>query len=116
MAMTPVKDRRSDEVMQRLTRLRNGIDQLVASVRDGHVTLADVFARADGGAIVDSPATVSDDAQVCSFVYLVKVAEALPGVGKVRARRILEEHGLGERTRVGAVAHEVRAALVEALT
>lgn len=116
MAVTPVIERRSNDVMQELTRLRNGIDQLVASVREGRVTLSEVFARAEGGAVVYSQESVSDDARVCAFVYLVKIAEALPGVGKVRARRILEEHGLGERTRVGAVSPAVRTSLVEALT
>ncbi|MEY3358068.1 MAG: hypothetical protein RIR87_1127 [Actinomycetota bacterium] len=116
MAVTPVVSRRSDEVMQRLTRLRNGIDRLVASVRDGHVSLSDVFAIADRDTAPADDDSVPSDGEVASFVYLVKVAEAVPGVGKVRARRILEEHGLGERTRVGAVPRDVRAALVAAFS
>ncbi|MGA0131577.1 MAG: hypothetical protein ACO3KE_03200, partial [Ilumatobacteraceae bacterium] len=58
----------------------------------------------------------SEDAEVCSFVYLVKIAEAVPGIGKVKARRILEQHHLSERTRVGDVPLQVRALLVEALS
>lgn len=104
MAVTPEVASRSDEVLQRLTGLRSRIDQLVTSVRDGQVTLSEVFARADNAG------------EVSAYVYLVKVAEVLPGVGKVRARRVLEDHGLGERTRVGEVPLEVRAALVEVLT
>lgn len=50
------------------------------------------------------------------FVYLVKIAEAVPGVGKVKARRALEALGYGERTRVGDVPKSGHAALVGALT
>jgi hypothetical protein len=39
----------------------------------------------------------------------------LPGVGKVRARRVLAEHGCGERTRVNQVPVDVQGKLVEAL-
>jgi ribosomal protein S13 len=33
-------------------------------------------------------------------VYVVKALEAVPGIGKVRARRFLEELGIGEQARV----------------
>jgi hypothetical protein len=49
-------------------------------------------------------------------VYLVKIAEAVPGIGKVKARRLLEQHHLSERTRVGDVPLQVRALLLEALS
>ncbi|MGA1763516.1 MAG: hypothetical protein ACO4A3_02410, partial [Ilumatobacteraceae bacterium] len=112
------------------------IDRLVESVRTGSMTLGEVFARAAAAvrtdvASVDRPTrspsqftaqsaepsdASSEDAVVCSFVYLVKIAEAVPGIGKVKARRILEQHHLSERTRVGDVPLQVRALLVEALS
>jgi len=49
------------------------------------------------------------------FVYVVKIVEALPGVGKVRARRLLESLGLGERDRVGDLRPETTAALLRGL-
>jgi hypothetical protein len=45
-------------------------------------------------------------------LYVVKVLESLPGVGKVSARRALEELGIGERRRVSTLGPQQRAALV----
>ncbi|MGA0804708.1 MAG: hypothetical protein ACO3QU_07500, partial [Ilumatobacteraceae bacterium] len=80
-------------------------------IRVGSTTLGEVFARA-----AEPSDASSEDAEVCSFVYLVKIAEAVPGIGKVKARRILEQHHLSERTRVGDVPLQVRALLLEALS
>jgi hypothetical protein len=49
-------------------------------------------------------------------VYLVKLAEVLPAIGKVRARRVLADHGLGERTRVGDVPVAVQQPVCGALS
>jgi hypothetical protein len=103
MALSSTTTRQSDEILARATKLRHDIDALVAAVAAGSLTLAQVFER-----------SISDT--VYGFVYLVKVAEALPGIGKVRARRVLEEHGLGERTRVSEVASSMRDGLVKALS
>lgn len=140
MAVTPVAQSRTEDVLRRLSLRRTEIDRLVESVRTGSMTLGEVFARAAAAvrtdvASVDGPTrspsqstsqspsqstalpdASSEDAEVCSFVYLVKIAEAVPGIGKVKARRILEQHHLSERTRVGDVPLHVRALLVEALS
>ena len=102
MAVSPTTTRQSDETLARATKLRNDIDALIVSVVDGSVTLAQVFER-------------SATEAVCGFVYLVKIAESIPGIGKVRARRVLEEHGLGERTRVSEVPSSVRELLSKVL-
>lgn len=91
-----------DAVLASLMQLRQRIEAVVADVAGGRCTLADVFERS----VTDEP---------CRVVYLVKIAEAVPGVGKVRARRVLAEHGCAERTRVGEVSTDVRARLVAAL-
>lgn len=101
MAASP-DSRHDDDVLSRLATLRADLEALIASVANGQTSLADVLQR-------------SKSEDVCSFVYLVKIAEALPGVGKVRARRVLEARGFGERTRVGEVPDDSRSALVEAL-
>ena len=136
MAVTPVAQSRTEDVLRRLSLRRTEIDRLVESVRTGSMTLGGVFARAAAAvrtdvASVDGPTrspsqstaqsaetsdASSEDAELYSFVYLVKIAEAVPGIGKVKARRILEQHHLSERTRVGDVPLQVRALLVEALS
>lgn len=95
MAATP-------SVLEQLTARRRDIDQLVAEVAGGRLSLSEVFSR-------------SDHDVAAGFIYLVKVAEALPGVGKVRARQVLAAFSLGERTRVSEVPRATRAQLATAL-
>jgi hypothetical protein len=104
MAVSPTTTRQQD-VLGRLAHLRGELEALIAAIRDGGLTLADVFA--------DSHSLSVEHAR--GFVYLVKLAESVPGVGKVKARRVLEEHDLGERTRVCEVAPDTRDALTKAL-
>ena len=49
---------------------------------------------------------VADDPALSSL-YAVKVAEALPGLGKVTARRALAGHGIDELSPAGRVAGSV---------
>lgn len=51
------------------------------------------------GALADDPALFS--------LYAVKVAEALPGLGKVAARRALARHGVDELSPAGDVSGDV---------
>jgi hypothetical protein len=104
MAVSPTTTRQH-EVLGRLTQLRGELEDLIAAIRNGSATLAEVFA--------DPHSLNVEDAR--GFVYLVKLAESVPTIGKVKARRMLEEHGLGERTRVCDVAPATRAALTKAL-
>ena len=95
MAATP-------NVLEQLTVRRRDMESLVAEVAAGRISLNEVLSRSDHDA-------------TAGFIYLVKVAEALPGVGKVRARRVLADVSLGERTRVSEVPRATRAPLVAAL-
>lgn len=95
MAATP-------NVLEQLTARRRDLESLVAEVAAGRISLNEVLSRSDHDA-------------TSGFIYLVKVAEALPGVGKVRARRVLADFSLGERTRVSEVPRATRAPLVAAL-
>jgi len=105
MAVSPAATRQEDPVLARLAGLRHELEALISAVRDGATTLAGVFG--------DSNSLNGEHAS--GFIYLVKLAESVPGIGKVRARRVLEEHGLGERTRVCDVPAATRAALVQVL-
>jgi len=58
-------------------------DQLVSEVRSGELGLVDAFARADRDPLAGR-------------VFAVKVLEAVPGIGKVRARRTMARLGLDE--------------------
>ena len=67
----------------------------------GLVDLAELLVRAD-----------SDD--VVGKMKLLAVLESLPGVGKVKARRTMEEIGISETRRMKGVGAQQRARLLEA--
>ena len=93
-------------VLDDLSALRAAITDRIAGVRDGAIGLPEAL----------HPAADESVAALASrFVYVVKIVEAVPGVGKVRARRALEAVGLGERDRVGDLATEVRDELLREL-
>jgi hypothetical protein len=79
-------------------RMRRRRRDLVQEIADGRVELAEVV--------------TSDDA---AAVKLVTLAEAVPGVGKVRSRRVLEVLGLQAGTRWGEIAPATAEAVVAAL-
>ena len=75
----------SPRVLDNLEQLRVALKELINEIADGSLSVAQVLSMGD------------DDR---TYVYVVKTLEAVPGIGKVRARRILEELGIGEQARV----------------
>jgi hypothetical protein len=106
MAVTPAVALTRHDTLTRITAHRQALQAVINDVTAGRLSLVDVFRRA--------AAADYDDAS--RQVYLVKLAEVLPAIGKVRARRVLADHGLGERTRVGDVPVAVQQSLCEALS
>ena len=68
----------------------------------GAVTLPELFAQSD------------DD--IVGKMKILAVLESLPGVGKVKARRLMEEVGISETRRVRGVGDQQRKALLEAFS
>ena len=106
MAVTPAVVRSRLETLAQITAHRQDLQAVIDDVAAGRLSLAEVFARA----------AEADHDDASRQVYLVKLAEVLPAIGKVRARRVLANHGLGERTRVGDVPVAVQQSLCEALS
>lgn len=86
------------EVLERLAQLRSSMDATIATVASGERSVAQVLAAADDSAV--------------GYLYAVKVLEADPRVGKVRARRMLDALGLGETTRISELTAEHISAIV----
>lgn len=74
--------------------------ELKDKLKMGLVTFSELLDRAD-----------SDD--VIGKMKLVAVLESLPGVGKVKARRTMEEIGIAESRRMKGVGAKQRAKLLE---
>lgn len=87
------------EVLQELANLRSSLDSAIDSVASGSRSIGEVFAAASTNSSL-------------GYLYAVKAMEADPRVGKVRARRILEELGLGETTRISELSADQVAKIV----
>ena len=89
-----------------LTELRDEIARLCDDVSTGRVAIQTVFDVAG-----DEAAPLSN-----TYVYVVKLIERIPTVGKVRARRILADMALSERYHVGDLTPEQRSLIIEQVT
>ena len=88
-----------DEARRAAHEMRASRAQLVEDVRRGDVPPADLAGDARAGG-----------------VKVVVIAEAVPGVGKVQARRIMETLGVGGSLRWGELTDDAARRLVDALT
>ena len=70
----------------------------------GALNLAELFAAAD---------TPSEEGEMLAKLKVVAVLESLPGVGKVRARKTMEELEISESRRVRGLGANQRKALLE---
>ena len=67
----------------------------------GSVSLGDLFDKAD-----------SDD--IVGKLKVLALLESLPGIGKVKARRVMEDIGISESRRVRGLGEQQRKALLAA--
>ncbi len=73
---------------------------------------AEIKARLKMGTMSLAEALDSDDDNV-GKLKVVSMLESLPGVGKVKARRVMEEVGIAENRRVQGLGAQQRAALLQ---
>jgi len=66
------------------------------------------------GSLSLAEALASDDVHIAKM-KVVALLEALPKVGKVKARRIMEEIGIADNRRIQGLGAQQRAALLERL-
>lgn len=96
-ALTP--EQRAEN-LAKAARVRRERAELKDKLKMGLITLPELLARAE-------------DDDVVAKMKLVAVLESLPGVGKVKARRMMEEIGIAENRRVRGLGDQQRAALLE---
>jgi hypothetical protein len=76
--------------------------ELKEKLKMGSVTLADVLKQADSDEVIGK-------------LKVLSLLESLPGVGKVKARRWMEEIGISETRRVKGLGPQQRQALLDQL-
>jgi hypothetical protein len=72
-------------------------------LRTGSLDLAEVLERAE-----------TDD--IVAGIKVNSLLTALPGMGKIKTKRLMEEHGIAENRRIRGLGSRQRAALLSALS
>jgi hypothetical protein len=86
----------------------------LAKAAEARTARADIKARLKMGSMTLNEALDSDDPNV-GKLKVVSMLESLPGVGKVKARRVMEDIGIADNRRVQGLGAQQRAALLNQL-
>ncbi len=86
----------------------------LAKAAEARVARADIKARLKMGSMSLLQALNSTDNNV-GKLKVVSMLESLPGVGKVKARRVMDEVGIADNRRVQGLGTQQRAALLDQL-
>ena len=85
--------------IERASAIRSEMSKVQVNVANGSLTLADALSTKDTDAAVNR-------------LYVVKLLESLPEIGKVLARQIMSEIGIAEKSRVVDLQPSQRAMLI----
>ena len=99
MALPPLTPEQRAAALERAAEARRARAELKSKLKNASMSLAEVLATAEG-----------DD--VIGKLKVVTLLESLPGVGKVRATRMMEQIGISPTRRVRGLGVNQRAALV----
>jgi DNA uptake protein ComE-like DNA-binding protein len=103
MAQPPVlTPEQRTAALKKAAEARTARAELKEKLKMGSVTLAEALAKAD-----------SDD--VIGNMRVLAMLEALPGVGKVKARRLMQDIEIAENRKVRGLGPKQRVALLEQL-
>jgi len=89
-------------------------EQALQKAKEARAARAEVKARLKMGSLSLSDALDSDDANV-GKLKVVQLLESLPGVGKVKARKVMEDIGIADNRRVQGLGAQQRQSLLSAL-
>lgn len=86
----------------------------LAKAAEARAARAEIKARLRNESLTLADALQSDDQNV-GKLKVVSLLEALPGVGKVKARKIMEDIGIADNRRVQGLGSQQRQALLDAV-
>jgi len=89
-----------EQALAKAAAARRARAELKERLKMGSLSLADLLAQADGDDHIGK-------------MKVLAVIEALPGVGKVKARRTMEEVGIADTRRVRGLGEQQKKALLE---
>jgi len=82
--------------------------------KEARAARADIKARLKMGSMSLSDALNSDDSNV-GKLKVVSLLESLPGVGKVKARKVMDDVGIADNRRIQGLGTQQRQSLLTAL-
>lgn len=97
----PLTDEQRKDALAKAAEARRVRAELKEKLKMGSLTLHELFQLADTNEMVGKMKTVS-------------VLESLPGVGKVKARRTMDQIGISESRRLRGLGGQQRSALLKA--
>ena len=105
MAQTPpsLTPEQRAMALERAAAARRARAEVKGRLKMGSLTLPELLKKADG-----------DD--ILAKMKVLAVLESLPGLGKVKARRLLEEIGIADTRRIQGLGEQQRAKLLEKLS
>jgi hypothetical protein len=86
----------------------------LAKAAEARAARADIKARLKMGSITLREALNSDDKNI-GKLKVVSMLESLPGVGKVKARKLMEEVGIADNRRVQGLGEQQKRQLLKIL-
>jgi len=101
MALPQLTDEERKVALEKAKEARSARAALRAKVKSGEMTIAEVLAEKDNP-VVDK-------------IKVISLIESLPGYGKAKAVKLLEELGISETRRVKGLGERQKAALLERL-
>ncbi|OXY96376.1 integration host factor, actinobacterial type [Streptomyces sp. 2R] len=98
MALPNLTAAQRAEALKKATAVRKERSEILATLKDGKVSLREVLERGD---------------TVVGKTYVRRLLESLPGIGKVRAGQLLDDLGIDERRRVQGLGARQKERLLE---
>ncbi|MEU0001861.1 integration host factor, actinobacterial type [Streptomyces microflavus] len=98
MALPNLTAAQRAEALKKATAVRKERSEILATLKDGKVSLREVLERED---------------TVVGKTYVRRLLESLPGIGKVRAGQLLDDLGIDERRRVQGLGARQKERLLE---
>ncbi|MFF4827768.1 integration host factor, actinobacterial type [Streptomyces sp. NPDC001312] len=98
MALPPLTPAQRAEALQKSAAVRRERSEVLAALKEGRLTLKDLFDRDD---------------LVVGKTSVRRLLEALPGIGKVRAGQLMKDLGVSDRRRVKGLGAVQRARLLD---
>ena len=103
MALPVLTAEQRADALAKATEARKARSELLSAVKAGELTVAAVLAKAETDEIVKK-------------TKVSALLKALPGVGSVKAAKLLEGFSIAETRRIGGLGANQRQALIEAST